>query len=97
MPAQLLVNIAKHLNCAKVTDRPSLVFPDCSYQNILKTLTADDFPGRDIEGTEHLLKRVDEEKGVELSVLDLDDDQVKDSLPMSSSPNVKIHLASYDC
>ena len=80
MPAQLLVNIAKHLNCAKVTDRPSLVFPDCSYQNILKTLTADDFPGRDIEGTEHLLKRVDEEKGVELSVLDLDDDQVEDSL-----------------
>ena len=43
-----------------------------------------------------MLKRVDEEKGVELTVLDLDDDQVEDSLPMSSSPNVNIHLPSYD-
>ena len=48
-------------------------------------------------GTEYALKRVDEEKGVELTVLDLNDDQVEDSLPMSSSPNVKIHLVSYDC
>ena len=48
-------------------------------------------------GTEYALKRVDEEKGVELTVLDLNDDQVEDSLPMSSSPNVKTHLASYDC
>ena len=92
MPAQLSVNVAKHLDWAKVTDRPPLVLPDCSYLNILKTLTADDFPSRDIEGTEHALKRVDEEKGVELTVLDLDDDQVEDS-----SPNVNIHLVSYDC
>ena len=44
-----------------------------------------------------MLRQVDEEKGVELTVLDLNDDQVEDSLPMSSSPNVKTHLASYDC
>ena len=48
-------------------------------------------------GTEYALKRVDEEKGVELTVLDLNDDQVGDSLPMSSSANVNIHLTSYDC
>ena len=83
LPAQMSVNnIAKHLNCAEVTDEPrSSGLPDCSYLNILKTLTADDFPSRDIEGTEHALKRADEEKGVELTVLDLDDDQVEDSLP----------------
>ena len=44
-----------------------------------------------------MLRQVDEEKGVELTVLDLNDDQVEDSLPMSSSPNVKTYLASYDC
>ena len=48
-------------------------------------------------GTEYALKRVDEEKGVELTVLDLNGDQVQDSLPMSSSANVNIHLTSYDC
>ena len=48
-------------------------------------------------GTEYALKRVDEEKGVELTVLDLNDDQVEGSLPMSSSANVNIHLTSYDC
>ena len=94
LPAQMSVNnIAKHLNCAEVTDEPrSSGLPDCSYLNILKALTADGFPSRDIEGTEHVLKRVDEGKGVELTVLDLDDDQVEDS-----SPNVNIHLVSYDC
>ena len=97
LPAQLSVNVAKHLDWAKVTDRPPLVLPDRSYLNILNSLTADDFPSRDIEGTEHVLRQVDEEKGVELTVLDLNDDQVEDSLPMSSSPNVKIHLVSYDC
>ena len=44
-----------------------------------------------------MLRQVDEEKGVELTVLDLNDDQVEDSLPMSSSANVNIHLTSYDC
>ena len=38
LPAQLSVNILKHLNWAKVTDRPPLILPDCSYLNILKTL-----------------------------------------------------------
>ena len=58
-------------------------------------MTAVDFPSRDIEGAAHALKQVDEEKGVELTVLDLDDDQVEHSLPMSSSPH--LHLASYHC
>ena len=97
LPAQLSVSIAKHLNWAKLTDRPPLVLPECSHYNYYsKNLDRWWFSGRDIEGIKHVLKRVDEGKGVELTVLDLDDDQVVDSLPMSSSPNVNIHLSSYD-
>ena len=43
-------------------------------------------------GTEYALKRVDEEKGVELTVLDLNDDQVEDSLHPRMLTSISPHM-----